>query len=52
MKKYKAEMCGIYSDGIANIELAEERLNRKDSGFRALLNEASIIIESQLITCR
>ncbi len=49
IEKYKAEMRVIYNDGIANIELAEERLNRKDSGFRALLNEVAIIIESKLI---
>ena len=47
--KYKAEMRCIYNDGIANIEFAEERLNRQDSGFRALLNEVTIIIESKLI---
>ena len=47
--KYKAEMRCIYNEGIANIEFAEERLNRHDSGFRALLNEVNIIIESKLI---
>ena len=49
IEKYKAEMRSIYNDGIANIDFAEERLNNKDSGFRALLNEVSIIIESKLI---
>ncbi len=47
--KYKEEMRAIYSDGIANIEFAEERLNKADSGFRALLNEVTIITESKLI---
>jgi hypothetical protein len=47
--KYKAEMRAIYSDGIADVEFADERLNRRDSGFRALLNEVSIIIDSKLI---
>ena len=47
--KYKEEMRAIYSDGIANIEFAEERLNKADSGFRALLNEVTIITESRLI---
>lgn len=47
--KYKAEMRAIYSDGIAGVEFADERLNRRDSGFRALLNEVSIIIDSKLI---
>lgn len=47
--KYKAEVRAIYNDGIANIDFAEERLEKHDSGFRALLNEVSIIIESKLI---
>ena len=47
--KYKAEMRCIYNDGIANLDFAEERLSKKNSGFRALLNEVSIIIESKLI---
>lgn len=47
--KYKAEMRAIYNDGIAGVDFAEERLNRQDSGFRALLNEVGIIIESRLI---
>lgn len=47
--KYKAEMRAIYSDGIATIEFANERLNRTDSGFRSLLNEVSVIIDSKLI---
>lgn len=49
IEKYKAEMRTIYNDNIANIDFAEERLNKHDSGFRALLNEVSIIIESKLI---
>ena len=49
IEKYKAEMRAVYNDGIADIEFAEERLNTQDSGFRALLNEVCIIIESKLI---
>ena len=49
IEKYKAEMRSIYNDGIASIDFAEERLNNQDSGFRALLNEVAIIIESKLI---
>ena len=49
IEKYKAEMRAVYNDGIADIEFAEERLNTRDSGFRALLNEVCIIIESKLI---
>jgi hypothetical protein len=47
--KYKSEMRTIYFDRIATIDFVEERLNNKDSGFRALLNEVAIIIESKLI---
>ncbi|MBI4006799.1 MAG: hypothetical protein HY356_09025 [Gammaproteobacteria bacterium] len=49
IEKYKAEMRAIYSDGIADIDFAEKRLNKIDSGFRALLNEVVIITESRLI---
>ncbi len=47
--KYKAEMRAIYSEGVATIEFADERLNRTDSGFRSLLNEVSVIVDSKLI---
>lgn len=47
--KYKAEIRAIYNDGVAGVDFAEERLNRQDSGFRALLNEVGIIIDSKLI---
>lgn len=49
IEKYKAEMRAIYNNGVATIEFAEERLNRQDSGFRALLNEVNIIVECRLI---
>ncbi|MEE8321340.1 MAG: hypothetical protein V3R68_05810 [Gammaproteobacteria bacterium] len=49
IEKYKEEMRAIYSDGIANIDFAEERLNKTDSGFRALINEVAIIIETKVI---
>ena len=49
IEKYKAEIRAVYNDGIANIEFAEERLGIKGSGFRALLNEVGIIVESKLI---
>ena len=47
--KYKAEIRAIYNDGIASIEFAEERLNKSDCGFRALVNEVSVIVESKMI---
>lgn len=47
--KYKAEMRAIYFDRIVGIDFVEERLNLKDSGFRALLNEVAIITESKII---
>jgi len=49
IEKYKAEMRAVYNGGVASIDFAEERLDRQDSGFRALLNEVSIIVESRLI---
>lgn len=49
IEKYKAEMRAIYSDNIADIDFAEKRLSRTDSGFRALLNEVMIIAESRLL---
>ena len=49
IEKYKAEMRAIYSDNIADIDFAEKRLSRTDSGFRALLNEVTIIAESKLL---
>lgn len=49
IEKYKAEIRAIYNDGIANIEFAEDRLGITGSGFRALLNEVGIIVESKLI---
>ena len=49
IEKYKAEMRAIYSDGIAGIDFAEKRLQKIDSGFRALLNEVSIIAEYRII---
>ncbi|MFQ5661236.1 MAG: hypothetical protein ACE5GZ_12495 [Gammaproteobacteria bacterium] len=49
IEKYKAEMRTIYNDSIATIEFTEERLDRHDSGFRALLNEVNIIVESRII---
>ncbi len=47
--KYKTEIRFIYNNHIAGIDFVEARLNRQDSGFRALLNEVSMIIESKLI---
>lgn len=49
IERYKAEMRAIYNEGIAQLEFAEARLNRTDSGFRALVNEVGIIVESRLI---
>jgi hypothetical protein len=47
--KYKEEMRAIYSDGIVGIDFVEERLNKSDSGFRALLNEVTLIVENKII---
>lgn len=47
--RYKSEIRTVYNDGIAGVDFAEERLNRSDSGFRALLNEVGIIVDAKLI---
>jgi hypothetical protein len=49
IEKYKAEIKSIYLDSIAGIDFAEKRLDKIDSGFRALLNEVTIITESRII---
>jgi hypothetical protein len=52
IEKYKTEMRSVYNLGIASMDFTEERLDRTDSGFRALLNEVTMIVESKLIpTC-
>lgn len=47
--KYKEEMRAIYSDGIVAIDFVETRLDKADSGFRALLNEVTLIVENKII---
>lgn len=47
--KYKEEMRAIYSDEIVSIDFVETRLNKSDSGFRALINEVTLIVESKVI---
>ncbi len=49
IEKYKAEMRTVYADRIADIDFVEYRLNNVENGFRALLNEACLVIESRLI---
>lgn len=49
INRYKIEMRAIYADNIADIDFAEERLSRKENGFRALLNETCMIVESKLL---
>lgn len=49
IERYKKEMKAIYAEGVAGIAFAESRLNNTSSGFRALINEVSIIVESRLI---
>lgn len=49
IERYKKEMRAIYSDGVAQIDFAELRLSNTHSGFRALLNEVALIVESRLI---
>jgi hypothetical protein len=47
--RYKSEMRTVYNEGIAGMDFAEARLNRTDSGFRALLNEVGIIVDAKII---
>jgi hypothetical protein len=49
IERYKKEMRAIYSDGVAQIEFVEQRLDKTRSGFRALLNEVSMIVQARLI---
>ena len=49
IERYKKEMRSIYNDGVAQIDFAEKRLSKTHSGFRALLNEVAMIVESRLI---
>lgn len=49
IERYKKEMRAIYNDGVAQIDFAEQRLSMTHSGFRALLNEVALIVESRLI---
>lgn len=49
IERYKKEMRAIYNDGVAQIDFVEKRLQNTHSGFRALLNEVALIVESRLI---
>ncbi len=49
IERYKKEMRAIYNDGVAQFEFVDERLRNTHSGFRALLNEVVMIVESRLI---
>ncbi|MGB1800274.1 MAG: hypothetical protein ACPHLK_05530 [Gammaproteobacteria bacterium] len=49
IEKYKEEMRAIYSDEIVGIDFVETRLDKSDSGFRALLNEVTLIVENKII---
>jgi hypothetical protein len=42
-------MRAIYSDGVVGIDFVENRLEKSDSGFRALLNEVTLIVENKII---
>lgn len=49
IERYKKEMRAIYGDGVAQLEFVEQRLRNTHSGFRALLNEVLMIVETRLI---
>ena len=46
---YKQEITSIYLDGLADLKFARERLNLRESGFRAMTGEVSLIAKSKLI---
>lgn len=49
INSYKAELTSIYLDGVADFDFANERLNLKESGFRAMTGEILLIARSKLI---
>lgn len=49
IERYKKEMRSIYGDGVAQLEFVEQRLRNTHSGFRALLGEVLLIVESRLV---
>jgi hypothetical protein len=49
IERYKKEMRAIYGEGIAQIDFAESRLSKMHSGFRALINEVGIIVDTKII---
>ncbi len=49
IERYKKEMHAIYASGIAQIDFAEARLSNTHSGFRALINEVGIIVDTKLM---
>jgi len=49
IERYKKEIRGIYSDGVAQPEFVEGRLANTHSGFRALLNEVLLIVEHRMV---
>jgi hypothetical protein len=49
IERYRREIKAIYADGIAQIEFAEERLDKTESGFRALVKEVDVIVDHKII---
>lgn len=49
IERYKKEITAIYRGGVAQVDFAESRLAKTDSGFRALLGEVSIIVEARMM---
>ena len=47
--RYKAEMRAIYYDNIVDIDFVEDRLNQPECGYRALLNEVTLMAESNIL---
>ena len=50
IENYRSEMKTIYKTGIIPAEFIDLRLKNLDSGFRALLDEVSLIVDSKVIS--
>ncbi len=50
IENYRTEMKTIYKTGSVPVEFIDLRLKNPDSGFRALLDEVSLIVESKTIS--
>ena len=50
IENYRTEMKTIYKTGTAPLDFIEMRLENPDSGFRALLDEVNLIVDSKVLS--